>query len=212
MKEQIKTPEKQLSDEEVANLPDAEFKILAIKMLIEMVEYGCKIEEKVKAMQSEIKQNIQGTKSKGKESGTTINDLEQKEEINIQPEQNEETRIQKDEKRLRNFWENFKPSNIHIIRMPERDGEEQEIENLFEQIMKENFLSLEKEIDFQEVQEAQRVPKRLNPKRNTPRHIIIKLPKIKDRERTLKTAREKETVTYKGVPIRLSTDFSKLTL
>ena len=69
-----------------------------------------------------------------------------------------------------------------------------------------------KEIDFQEVQEAQRIPKKLDPKRNTPRHIIIKLPKIKDKERILKAAREKETVTYKGVPIRLSADFSKETL
>ena len=85
--------------------------------------------------------------------------------------------------------------------MPEGNEEEQEIENLFEQIMKENFPNLVKEIDFQEVQEAQRVPKKLDPSRNTPRHIIIKLPKIKDKERILKAAREKETVTYKGVPI-----------
>ena len=78
--------------------------------------------------------------------------------------------------------------------------------------MKESFPNLAKEIDFQEVQEAQRVPKKLDPKRNTPRHIIIKLPKIKDKERILKAAREKETVTYKGVPIRLPPDFSKETL
>ena len=66
-----------------------------------------------------------------------------------------------------------------------------------------------KEINFQE---AQRVPKKLDPKRNSPRHIIIKLPKIKYKERILKEARGKETVTYKGVPIRLSTNFSKETL
>ena len=94
--------------------------------------------------------------------------------------------------------------------MPE--GEEQEIENLFENIMKENFPHLAKEIDFQEVQEAQTVPKKLDPRKNTPRHIIIKLPKIKDKERILKAAREKETVTYKGVPMGLSADFSKETL
>ena len=70
-------------------------------MLTEMVEYGRKIEEKVKAMQSEIKRNVQGTNSEGKETGTQINDLEWKEEINIQPEQNKETRIQKNEERLR---------------------------------------------------------------------------------------------------------------
>ena len=95
--------------------------------------------------------------------------------------------------------------------MPGGKEEEQEIENLFENIMKENFPNLVKEIDFQEVQEAQRVPKKLDPKRDTPRHIIIKLPKIKD-ERILKAARQKATVTYKGVPIRLSADFSKETL
>ena len=77
-----------------------------------MVEYGRKMEERVKAVQSEIKQNIQVTNSEGKETGPQINDLEQKEEISIQLEQNEETRIQKNEERLRNLWDNLKPSNI----------------------------------------------------------------------------------------------------
>ena len=78
--------------------------------------------------------------------------------------------------------------------------------------MKEDFPNLAKETDFQEVQEAQRVPKKFDPRRNTPRHIIITLPKMKDKERILKAIREKETVTYKGVPIRLSAAFSKETL
>ena len=85
------------------------------------------------------------------------------------------------------------------------------MENLFEQIMK-NFPNPAKEIDFQEVQEAQRVPNKLDPRKHIPRHIIITLPKIKDKERILKAAREKETVTYKGVLISLSADFSKETL
>ena len=89
---------------------------------------------------------------------------------------------------------------------------EQEIENLCENIMRENFPNLAKEIDLQEVQEAQRVQKNLDPRRNTPRYIIIQLSKIKDKERTLKAARGKETVTYKGELIRLSADFSKETL
>ena len=72
------------------------------------------------------------------------------------------------------------------------EEEEQETENLFENKMKENFPDLAKEIDFHEVQEAQRVPKKLDPRRNTPRHIIITLPKIKDKERILEAAREKE--------------------
>ena len=95
MKKQIKASEKELSNEEIANLLDAEFKILVIRMLTEMVEYGSKIEEKVKAMKNEIKENMQGTNSDGKKRRTQINGLEQKEEINIQLEQNEERRIQK---------------------------------------------------------------------------------------------------------------------
>ena len=78
--------------------------------------------------------------------------------------------------------------------------------------MKENFPSLAKEIDFQEAHKAQRVPKKLDPRRNTPRHIIITLAKMKQKERILEAAREKDTVTYKGFPIRLSADFSKETL
>ena len=95
--------------------------------------------------------------------------------------------------------------------MPEGEEEEQEIENLFEKIMKENFPNLVKEIDIQ-VQEAQRVPNKMVTKRTTPRHTIIKMPKVKDKERILKAAREKQRVTYKGVPIKLSADFSKETL
>ena len=77
--------------------------------------------------------------------------------------------------------------------------------------MKENFPNLAKEIDLQ-VQGAQRIQKNLDPRRNTPRHIIITLANITDKERILKAAREKETVTYKGVPLRPSADFSKETL
>ena len=88
MKEQIKAPEKiQLSDEEIANLLDAQFKTLVIRMLTELVEYGHKLEEKVKDMKSEIKENVEGTNNDRKETGTQINGLEQKEDINIQPEQ-----------------------------------------------------------------------------------------------------------------------------
>ena len=96
--------------------------------------------------------------------------------------------------------------------MPEGEEEKQEIENLFEQIMKENFPNLAKEIDFQEVQEAWRVPKKLDPRKDPPRHIIITLAKMKDKERILKATREKDIVTYKGIPISLSADFSKETL
>ena len=106
----------------------------------------------------------------------------------FKPEQNEETRIQKSEETLTNLWNNLKHSNIQITGVPgEEEG--QEIENLFENIMKENFPNLAKKIDFQEVQEAQRIPKKLDPRKHTPSHIIITLLKIKDKERILKAVK-----------------------
>ena len=135
----------------------------------------------MKAMLKETKENVQRTNSDGKETGTQINSVDQKEERNIQPEKNEEIRMWKNEERLRNLQDILKRSNIWIIGVPgEEEG--QKIENLFEQIRKENFPNLAKETDFQEVQEAQRVPKKLDPRRNTPRHIIITLPKIKRKD------------------------------
>ena len=93
MKQQIKAPEKiQLSEEEIANLSDAQFKTLVIKKLTELVEFGHKLDEKMKAMLRETKENAQRTNSGGKETWTHINGEDQKEERNIQPEKNEETR------------------------------------------------------------------------------------------------------------------------
>ena len=90
------------------------------------------------------KKNLQETNSDGKETRTQINGLHQKEERNIQPEKNEETRIQKNEERFRNLQDNFKRSNIRIIGVPEGGEEEQGMENLFDQIMKENFPNVAK--------------------------------------------------------------------
>ena len=162
MKQQSKTPEKELSDE-IANLSDVEFKTLVIRMLTERIELGHKMKEKMKDTQSEREENIQRTNSEGKETETQINDLEQKEETNIQLEQKKERRIQTNEERFRNLQDNFKHSHIWIIGMPEGEEEDQIRENLFENIMKENFPSLAKKIDFQEVQEAQS-PKEVGPK------------------------------------------------
>ena len=104
MKEQIKAPEKiQLSNKEIANLSDAQFKTLGIRKLTELVEFDCKLDEKMKAMLRETKENVQGTNSGEKETETQIHIVDQKEERNIQPEKNEATRIQKNEERLRNF-------------------------------------------------------------------------------------------------------------
>ena len=125
-------------------------------MLTELVESGLKLDEKMKALLRGTKENVQGTNSDAKETGTQINGVDQKEERNIQQEQNEETRIQKNEERLRKLEDIFKHSNIQIIEVPEGEEQQQEIENLFEQLVKENVPNLVKEIDFQEVQEAHR--------------------------------------------------------
>ena len=111
MKEQNKTSERELSNEEIDNLLDAEFKTLVFRTVTEMTEDGCQIKEKVMVMESEIKKNIHRTNSEGKETRTQINNLEQK-EINTQQEQNEEIRIQKNEERLRKPQDIFKHSNI----------------------------------------------------------------------------------------------------
>ena len=101
-------------------------------MLTELAEFGHKLDEKMKVMLRETKENVQGTNSDAKETGTQINAVDQKEERNIQPEKNEETRIQKTEERLRKLQDIFKHSNIQIIGIPEGEEEEQNIENLFE--------------------------------------------------------------------------------
>ena len=133
MTEHFKAPEIiQLSSKQIANLSDVQFKTLVIKKLTELVEFGRKLDEKLKAMPRETKENVQGTNSDVKETGTQIKGVDEKEERNIQPEKNEETRIRKNEERLRYLQDILKHSNIRIIGVPEGEEEEQKIENLFE--------------------------------------------------------------------------------
>ena len=165
----------------------------------------------MKPMLRETKENVQETNSDVKETGTQINGVDQNEERHIQPEKKEETRIRKNEERLKNLTDILKHSNIQIIVEPKGEKEEQEIENLLENIMEENFPNLTKEIDFQEVQKAQS-PKKVGPKEACTKAHHYYISKMKEKDRILKAAREKDTVTYKGVPIRLSADFSKETL
>ena len=167
--------------------------------------------KKMKAMLRETKENVQGTNSDAKETGTQINGVDQKEERNIQPEKNKETRIQKNEERLRNLQDIFKHSNIWIIGVPEEE-EEQEMGNLFEKKNSEReLLQSGKGNRLPGSPGSSESPKEAEPRRNTPRHIIIILAKMKQKVRILEAAREKDTVTYKGLPIRLSADFSKET-
>ena len=131
--------------------------------------------------------------------------MEEKVEKNTQAKQQKVKGILKNEESLRNILDNMKHKNICIMGIPEGQESEQGIKNLFEEIITQNFLNLVKEKDTQ-VQEAES-PKQVGPKRPTPRHIIIKMTRLKDKERILKATREKQVVTYKGAPIRLSSDF-----
>ena len=119
--------------------------------------------------------------------------------------------MQRTEDSLRDLWDNIKCSNILIIGIPEDEEKKKGYGKIFEEIIVKNFPNMEKEI-VNQVQEAQRVPYRINPRRNTPRHILIKLTKTKHKERILKAAREKQQITYKGNPIQLTTDLSQETL
>ena len=126
-------------------------------------------------------------------------------------EQKREKRLIANEESLIELWDNMKCTNIHIIGVPEGEEREKETEKTFQEIIAENFPNMGKE-SLTQIQEAQRVPYKINPRRNTPRHILIKLTKIKDKEKILKAAREKKQITYKGTLIRLSADFSTETL
>ena len=161
-----------------------------------------KFQSETKDSLIEIKNNLQGN-NRVDEPENQINDLEHKEPKNNQSEQQEEKRIQKNEDCINSLWDKFKRSNIHIREVPEGEEEEQQIGNLFEKLMKGNFPDLVKEIHMQ-IQEEQRVPNKMDAKRPTASHIVIKMPKVNDKERILKAAREKQLVTYKGVPIKAS--------
>uniref|UniRef100_A0A8D1BKE5 L1 transposable element RRM domain-containing protein n=1 Tax=Sus scrofa TaxID=9823 RepID=A0A8D1BKE5_PIG len=126
-------------------------------------------------------------------------------------EQKREKRLKTNEESLRELWDNVKCPNIRIIGVPEGQEREKRTEKIFQEIIAENFTDIGKE-PLTQIQEAQRVPYKINPRRNTPRHILIKLTKIKDKEKILKAAREKKQITYKGTPIRLLADFSAETL
>ena len=208
MKEQDKTPEKQLNEVEIGNLPEKEFRIMIVKMIQDL---GKRMEAKFEKMQemfnkdlkelknkqpemnntiTEMKNTLEGINSRITEAEEWISDLEDRMVEFTVMEQNKEKRMKRNEDSLRELWDNIKCTNIHIIGVPEGEEREKGAEKIFEEIIVENFPNMVKEIGTQ-VQEVQQVPYRINPRRNTPRHIVIKLAKIKDKEKLLKAAREK---------------------
>ena len=139
---------------------------------------------------TEMKNTIEGINSRITEAEEQISDLEDRMVEFTAAEQNEEKRMKRNEDRLRDLWDNIKCTNILIIGVPEGEEREKRPKKIFEKIIVENFPNTGKEIATQ-VQEAQRVPGKINPRRNTLRHIVSKLTKIKDKEKLLKAAREK---------------------
>ena len=236
VKEHEKCPPSQTKEEEIGNLPEKEFRIMIIKMIqnlenkmeLQINSLETKIEkmqemfnkdlEEIKKSQlkmnnaiNEIKITLEGIMSRITETEDRISEVEDKMvEIN-EAERKKEKRIKRNEDNLRDLWDNVKRPNIRIIGVPEEEDKKKGHEKLLEEIIAENFPKMGKEIATQ-VQETQRVPNRINPRRNTPRHILIKLTKIKHKEQILKAAREKQQITHKGIPIRITADLSIETL
>ena len=160
---------------------------------------------------TEMKNTQEGINNRITEAEERISELEDNMVEIRAKEQNKEKRMKRLEDNIRDLWENTKRTNIRIIGVPEEEEKKKGSEKIFEEIIVENFFNMGKKI-VTKLQEAQRVPYRINPRKNTPRHILLKLTKIKFKEKILKAAREKQKITYKGIPIRLPADFSVETL
>ena len=139
---------------------------------------------------TEIKNTLEGINSRISEAEERISELEGKMVEITSEKQNKVKRRKRTEDGLRDLWDNIKCTNIHNIGVPEEE-KKKGYEKIFEEIIVENFPNMEKEM-VNQVQEAQRVPYRINPRRNMPRHILIKLTDTKHKERILKSAREKQ--------------------
>uniref|UniRef100_A0A8D0WDS6 L1 transposable element RRM domain-containing protein n=1 Tax=Sus scrofa TaxID=9823 RepID=A0A8D0WDS6_PIG len=167
-------------------------------------------QEKLENSFAEIQTEPRAVKTRRNNAKEQINDAEDRIIEITQTGQQTETQMEKYESNIRDLWDNIKWVNLCMIGIPEGEEKEKGIENIFEAIITGNFPNL-KDTDFK-IWEAQMAPNKLNPNRATPRHIIIKMAKVNDKERILKAAREKQSVTYKGTPIRPSADFSTETL
>ena len=160
--------------------------------------------------QGSPKNTLKGIISRKSEAEEWLSELENKMLEITSEEKNKVKRMKRTEDSLRDLWNNIKHTNIWVTGLP-KEEKKKGYEKIFEEIIVESFPNIEKEI-VNQVQEAQRGPYRINPRRNMPRHILIKLTNTKHKERTLKAAREKQQVTYKGNPICLTADLSAETL
>ena len=192
MKEQGKNPSDLTNEEEIGSLPEKEFRIMIVRMIQNLGDRIKKMQETLnkdleelkrkQAMMNntinETKNTLEGINSRKTEEEERISDLEDKIVEITTAEQNKEKRMKRSEDSLRDLWDNIKCPNIRIIGVPEEEEKRKGTEKIFEKIIVENFPNTGKEI-VNRVQEAQRVPYRVNPRRNMSRHILIKLSKIK---------------------------------
>ena len=155
-----------------------------------MQEMFTKDLKELKNKQAELNNTLGGIHSRKTDAEERINDLEDRMVEITATEQNIEKRMKRNEDSLRDLWDNIKHMNICVIGVPEGEERENGPEKIFEEIIAENFPNVGKEI-VNQVQEAQRVPGRINPRKNSTRYIVIKLTKIKDRNKILKATRGK---------------------
>uniref|UniRef100_A0A5G2QHF9 L1 transposable element RRM domain-containing protein n=1 Tax=Sus scrofa TaxID=9823 RepID=A0A5G2QHF9_PIG len=195
--------------QDIGNKLQAKMDNLQETLTKEMQDIKLKQEEMQNTI-TEIKNSLEAANSRIQEAEERISEVEDRLVEIMNAEQKREKRLKTNES-LRELWDNVKHSNIHIIGVPEGEEREKGTEKIFREIRAENFPKMGKE-PLTQIQEVQQVPYKINPRRNTLRHILIKLTKIKDKEKILKAAREKKQVTYKGTPIRLWADFSAETL
>uniref|UniRef100_A0A4X1SWS6 L1 transposable element RRM domain-containing protein n=1 Tax=Sus scrofa TaxID=9823 RepID=A0A4X1SWS6_PIG len=208
LNQQENSPKAVSNETDLCSLTDLVFKREIMKILKELredmnsnadslrkeLENIRRSQKKLENSFAEIQTELRAVKTRMNNAQEQIGDVEDRIMEITQTGQQTEKQMKKHESNIRDLWDNIK----------------QGIENILEEIMSENFPNL-KETDIK-IQEAQRAPNKLNPNRPTPRHIIIKMAKVKNKERILKAAREKQSVNYKGTPIRLSADFSTETL
>ena len=149
------------------------------------------LDEIMNSAVNEIKNTLEATNSRITEAEDRISEVEDRMVKINEAERKKEKRIKRNEDNLRDLWDNAKDPNIQIRGVSEEEDKKKGHEKILEVIIVENFPKMWKEIVIQ-VQETQRIPNRINPRRNTPRHILIKLTKIKHKEHILKAAREKQ--------------------
>ena len=208
LKQQENSPKAVNNEIDLCSLTDIEFKMEALKILKELrgyeeikremktnADYFRKELENIRRRQeklensfAEIQTELKAIKSRMNNAEERNSDMEDKIKEITQSGQQTENQMKKYESNIRDLWDTIKWANLCIIGIPEGKEKERGIENIFEEIMAKNFPNL-KDTDIK-TQEAQRAPNKLNANRPTPKHITIKMAKVKDKERILKAARE----------------------